>query len=109
MAKSSLTWPARIAPHRALSFDKVFDMYSLLFLWNTQQMQTNVPTVFIRRKEVERRTTLSRSQIYALMQQGLFPKQISLSPMTVAWIESEVQDWIAARIAEYRKSEEQSI
>ncbi len=61
--------------------------------------------VLIRRKEVERLTTLSRSRIYALMAQGNFPKSISLGSMSVAWVEAEVHEWIAARIAEFRKSE----
>ncbi|MFA5959084.1 MAG: AlpA family phage regulatory protein [Tatlockia sp.] len=69
-------------------------------------MTQNIPQVLIRRKEVERLTTLSRSRIYALMQQGIFPKPISLGTMSVAWIESEVQEWVAARIAEFRKSAE---
>ena len=68
-------------------------------------MQPNTPPILIRRKEVERLTTLSRSRIYALMQQDAFPKNISLGPMSVAWIESEVLDWVAARIAEFRKVE----
>ena len=67
-------------------------------------IQPNTPPILIRRKEVERITTLSRSRIYALMQQDLFPKQIAISSMSVAWIESEVQEWIAARIAEFRNS-----
>lgn len=66
----------------------------------------DAPKILIRRKEVERLTTLSRSRIYALMQQGLFPKNIALSSMSVAWIEAEVQEWIAARIAEFRRSAE---
>jgi prophage regulatory protein len=66
-------------------------------------MQPNTPQALIRRKEVERLTTLSRSRIYALMQQGTFPKPISLGKMSVAWLESEIQEWIAARIAEFRK------
>lgn len=61
--------------------------------------------VLIRRKEVERLTTLSRSRIYALMAQGSFPKSISLGSMSVAWVEAEVQEWIAARIAEFRQAE----
>ena len=65
----------------------------------------NTSPVLIRRKEVERLTTLSRSRIYALMQQDAFPKNISLGSMSVTWIEAEVLDWVATRIAEFRKSE----
>lgn len=61
------------------------------------------PEKLIRRKKVEEITTLSRSRIYYLMQQGQFPKPISLGKMSVAWVESEVQEWVNARIAEFRK------
>jgi len=68
-------------------------------------MQSNTaPQALIRRKEVERLTTLSRSRIYALMQQGTFPKPVPLGKMSVAWIESEIREWIATRISEFRKS-----
>ena len=70
-------------------------------------MQTDISRILIRRKEVERLTTLSRSRIYALMQQNLFPKPISLGPMSVAWIESEVKDWIVQRITEFRKTSQE--
>ena len=44
-------------------------------------------------------TTFSRSHIYALAQKGEFPKPIKLSERSSAWVESEVLDWIGARIA----------
>lgn len=64
----------------------------------------DAPKILIRRKEVERQTSLSRSRIYALMQEGLFPSSVPLGPMSVAWVESEIQEWIAARLAEFRTS-----
>lgn len=64
---------------------------------------SDAPKILIRRKDVERLTTLSRSRIYALMAEGLFPKNISLGPMSVAWVESEVLDWIKERINDSRK------
>ncbi len=42
---------------------------------------------------------LSRSHMYALIQKGEFPKPIKLSERSSAWLESEVQAWIDARIA----------
>lgn len=57
-------------------------------------------TALIRRKDVEKLTALSRSRIYALMQQGAFPKPVQLGSMSVAWLEIEIRDWIAARIAD---------
>ena len=44
-------------------------------------------------------TTKSRSYIYDAMSKGEFPKQVKLGGRSVAWVESEVQDWIDTRIA----------
>ena len=49
---------------------------------------------FLRRKKVEERTGLSRSTIYLWMQNGTFPRQISLGPRTVGWLESEIDAWL---------------
>lgn len=57
-------------------------------------------TALIRRKEVERLTALSRSRIYDLMKQGTFPKPVALGAMSVAWLEIEIREWIASRIAD---------
>lgn len=69
---------------------------TLLSNTTSQQIQTTL----IRRREVERLTALSRSRLYALMKEGSFPAPIRLGSMSVAWLESEVQGWIAERIAE---------
>ncbi|MDR0454839.1 MAG: AlpA family transcriptional regulator [Deferribacteraceae bacterium] len=53
--------------------------------------------------EVQLITGLSRSTIYALIEQGKFPKQIKLSERSVGWLESEVQDWLKERISISRK------
>ena len=57
----------------------------------------------IRRKQVEARTGLPRSSLYALIQSGQFPTQIYLSDKSVGWIASEVDNWIAQRIESSRK------
>lgn len=44
-------------------------------------------------------TGLSRSHLYALAQQGIFPKPVKLTERSSAWVESEVQGWIESRIA----------
>lgn len=66
--------------------------------------QAQQQTALIRRKEVERLTALSRSRIYDLMKQGTFPKPVALGAMSVAWVEVEIHEWIAARIADSRKA-----
>ena len=55
--------------------------------------------------EVTARTGLSRSTIYVLIRQGKFPSQIRLGPRAVGWIETEIVDWIEARIDESRARE----
>lgn len=56
----------------------------------------------IRRKEVQAKTGLGASSIYALMKTGEFPQCLNLSERRVAWIESEVDQWIAQRIAQHK-------
>ena len=43
-------------------------------------------------------TGFGRSQIYRLVNQGEFPKQIQISPGSVAWLESELEAWMKERI-----------
>lgn len=57
---------------------------------------------FIKRQQVELITGLSRTEIYRRISDGRFPKQISLSPKSVVWIESEVLDWCEQQIAASR-------
>ena len=53
----------------------------------------------IRRKEVQQKTGLGASSIYALMKKDEFPKPITLSTRRVAWIESDIEKWILDRIS----------
>ena len=43
---------------------------------------------FLRRKQVETRTGLSRSTIYQYIKDGVFPKPVPLGPRAVGWLES---------------------
>jgi prophage regulatory protein len=53
---------------------------------------------FLRLAEVRNRVPYSRSTIYQLITQGKFPKPISLGARAVAWLESDIDAWIEARI-----------
>jgi prophage regulatory protein len=53
---------------------------------------------FLRLRDVQLRVPYSRSSIYLMISRGEFPRQISLGGRAVAWIESEIEDWIAKRI-----------
>lgn len=54
----------------------------------------------MRLKEVIDTTGLARSTIYKYIGEGTFPKTVSLGDRCVGWVDSEVHDWILARIEE---------
>jgi len=75
------------------------------------QIQTAL--TILRRKQVEARTGLSRSTIYARLRQNpkrpgdydpTFPKPISVGAKAVGWIEAEIEAYIAAQILKSRKA-----
>ncbi len=51
------------------------------------------------KKEVRDRTTYSFAHIDRLEKQGLFPTRVRLG-FRVAWVESEIDEWIRNRIFE---------
>jgi len=48
--------------------------------------------------DVKNTTGLARSTIYKYVANGSFPKPVSLGVKSVAWVESEVQEWIMDKI-----------
>ena len=58
----------------------------------------------LRRKQVEKRTGLSRSTIYLGIQNGTFPRPINLGTRAVGWLENEIEEWLSSRV-ETRNSE----
>ncbi len=61
---------------------------------------------FLRLPEVLARTGLSRSTIYVRLEQGRFPRPVSLGARAVGWIESEVEEWMRQRIEKSRSNAE---
>jgi len=57
---------------------------------------------FLRLPEVLARTGLSRSTIYVRLEQGRFPRPVSLGARAVGWVEAEVDEWMRERIAASR-------
>ena len=51
----------------------------------------------IRRPEVERLTSLSRSALYSAMSEGRFPRPVSLGRRSVAWRLRDIEGWIESR------------
>jgi prophage regulatory protein len=62
--------------------------------------------IILRLPAVKVRTGLSRSSIYLWISKGKFPAPVSLGARAVGWVESEVDDWVALRIMESRKTKE---
>jgi prophage regulatory protein len=58
-----------------------------------------VRTALVRLNEVKARTGLSRSTLYAYVRDGRFPPPVTISKRCVAWVEGEIDRWIAERIA----------
>lgn len=54
----------------------------------------------IRLKDVINSTGLARSTIYKYIDEGTFPKSVSLGERCVGWVEGEVHEWILAKIEE---------
>ena len=60
-------------------------------------------TRIISLREVLSRTSMSRSAVYALQKQGEFPKSVSITERRVGFVESEIDDWLKAKIESSRK------
>jgi prophage regulatory protein len=70
------------------------------------------PTI-LRRRQVEARTGLSRSTIYAKLRHNpkrpqdydpTFPRPVSLGAKSVGWVEAEISAWLTAKVKESRKA-----
>ena len=59
----------------------------------------NLGDRLLRRAEVEYKTGLSRSAIYEGMRKGTFPEPVRLGNNSVAWLCSEIDEFINQKIA----------
>jgi prophage regulatory protein len=53
---------------------------------------------FISSTDVKERVGLSKTEIYRRIAAGTFPKQVPLGEHRIAFLESEIEAWIAARV-----------
>lgn len=60
--------------------------------------QSNKTLAILRRTQVEARTGLSRSAIYALKDRGEFPQPVKLTAKAVGWRSSDIDDWLESRV-----------
>lgn len=63
------------------------------------------PISIMRLPDVMKRVGLKRATIYLHIAAGTFPKQISLGPRAVGWVEHEIDTWLAARVMGTRGTE----
>lgn len=73
----------------------------------------NTALTILRRKQVEARTGLSRSGIYARLKinpkrpgdyDPTFPKPVAVGARAVGWLEHEVIEWLSAQVEKSRKA-----
>lgn len=50
------------------------------------------------RREVERRTGLSRATIYRKRKEGKFPEPVLVYPYVMRWCERDITAWIQSRL-----------
>lgn len=53
---------------------------------------------FLRINEVRERIGLGRTSIYKMVNEGTFPKPVRVLGKKVAWVDSEVDEWMMGRI-----------
>lgn len=59
-------------------------------------------STLIRLTEVQKRTGYSKAWIYRLLKENRFPKSVKIGSRAIAFVESEIDEWINQRIVESR-------
>ena len=70
--------------------------------------QEEFKMALMRLKEVKEYTGLGRSSIYKYMNEGLFPKSVSLGCRATAWVDTEIIEWVQNKIDQRDENEHQS-
>lgn len=68
-------------------------------------MPDTAPLRLLRLPEVEARVGLRKSVIHKLELAGEFPRRVRISTRAAGWVESEITDFIRARIADSRRTD----
>lgn len=76
-------------------------MATLHFI-TTLIIMANQSNSLLRLPRVISMTGMSKSTIYARISEGTFPKQISIGPRSVAWVDYDIQKWIAEQVSAAR-------
>ena len=99
------TWDPPWPPRRPTVWPRTRTIRTRSRPMTEQERTANPPIRFLRLPEVQARTGLSRSTIYVRVEQGTFPRPVSLGSRAVGWIEAEVEAWMRQRVAERRGEE----
>lgn len=59
---------------------------------------------FITKEEVVERTAIKPRTLRGMVQRGLFPAPVKISPQRIAYVESEVEAWMSERLKEAGKA-----
>jgi prophage regulatory protein len=65
--------------------------------------------ILLSRQQVEQRYAISTTSLYREVRAGRFPTPVRISGNRVAWVESECESWLAARIADRKRPREQRL
>ena len=58
------------------------------------------PIRFLRLTEILRRVPYSEAHIWRLEQAGKFPRRVRIGANGIAWVESEVNNWVSSKLQE---------
>lgn len=72
----------------------------------TETIENNVVPRILRLRDVLQQTGMARSTLYQAMKRGEFPAAISVYGASTGWVQSEVSDWVNARIAASRATQQ---
>lgn len=65
-----------------------------------QNTVSNNSIALLRLPQVIAITGLTKQKIYELIREDLFPKQVRITDRSVAWVKTEVEDWVNNLIAQ---------
>ncbi|MGZ8927498.1 MAG: helix-turn-helix transcriptional regulator [Methylobacter sp.] len=90
--------------------DRAVTYTVLLMVINSEKLQNTITHRLVRIKEAQQVVALSRSTIYSKLDKNsphydaTFPRPITLGSRSIAFIESELQEWITSRINSSRRA-----
>ena len=58
------------------------------------------PIHFLRLPEILRRVPYSEAHIWRLEKAGKFPRRVRIGANRIAWVESEVNNWVSSKLRE---------